>query len=701
MLENIKTASAREDEFAERIRPQIGLVKVQPHIRNVIIEDRNDFEILTTHGKYFQKKIEDITHRVIFDNWATFIADRAIPTDEEELKKLISTDICLPQANEVTLDEGREMLKRQYVIKLELKTTGFKNAIRKCIKVSFDLDETAMKFRKKKLSDLESKNVNRIVVFDATVVGTEPQKLIVKNMITEKGAVRPENYDEQRDGRVIDYEYHDTQNLLLEEVDETPTDSKILRKMIAKVYGFHVGIYEIGAKVRVVGYYQAEDGPKGQRKDIKNPFVDALTLHRLEEKKEVIISDDRLSNLIDMAKNNPDDYLKKLTKSVCPSIYENHIPKLAVLLSMIGGVKVGGRKNISVLLVGNPGTGKREVLKWAQQLSNKAVYVDAPNASARGLLYGQEEFDKRKILRAGVMIRYKKVMLDELDKMKDKERMELNTAIEQQVAQYHKTPFDIETPIDLSVVAACNPNSDRWIDDRSILQNMKPLESMIIDRCILIRMSRSHNTAERFAHIVRTSGLMGTVEEEVAPFDIETLAGMITHCSKIEPVLSDKAYDKMESFITSFEQIDQTDLADLPINTRKEVELIRISTAIAKILFRTQVDTECVDIAMDFYRKCFESIGMNTSSLMAQTNLAGEAANKEVAFQLIIRKLMSRHGEGEIPLEGFTEEDVLREMSESSHWNSTEVCRVYWERIKNEKGIVRVYEFTAGRYKQV
>ena len=468
--------------------------------------------------------------------------------------------------------------------------------------------------------------------------------------------------------------------------------------MIAKVYGFHVGIYEIGAKVRVVGYYQAEDGPKGQRKDIKNPFVDALTLHRLEEKKEVIISDDRLSNLIDMAKNNPDDYLKKLTKSVCPSIYENHIPKLAVLLSMIGGVKVGGRKNISVLLVGNPGTGKSEVLKWAQQLSNKAVYVDAPNASARGLLYGQEEFDKRKILRAGVMIRYKKVMLDELDKMKDKERMELNTAIEQQVAQYHKTPFDIETPIDLSVIAACNPNSDRWIDDRSILQNMKPLESMIIDRCILIRMSRSHNTAERFAHIVRTSGLMGTVEEEVAPFDIETLAGMITHCSKIEPVLSDKAYDKMESFITSFEQIDQTDLADLPVNTRKEVELIRISTAIAKILFRTQVDTECVDIAMDFYKKCFESIGMNTGSIMAQTNLGGEIANKDLAFQAIVRTLMNRHGEGEIPLEGFTEAEVLEAMGESSHWPKMENCRVYWERIKKQS---EVYEFKPGRYKQV
>ena len=93
LLENIKTASAREDEFAGRLRPQIGLVKVQPHIRNVIIEDRNDFEILTTHGKYFQKKIEDITHRVIFDNWAAFIADRAIPTDETELKTLISLSL--------------------------------------------------------------------------------------------------------------------------------------------------------------------------------------------------------------------------------------------------------------------------------------------------------------------------------------------------------------------------------------------------------------------------------------------------------------------------------------------------------------------------------------------------------------------------------------------------------------------------------
>ena len=59
---------------------------------------------------------------------------------------------------------------------------------------------------------------------------------------------------------------------------------------------------------------------------------------------------------------------------------------------------------------------------------------------------------------------------------------------------------------------------------------------------------------------------------------------------------------------------------------------------------------------------------------------------------------MNRHGEGEIPLEGFTEAEVLEAMGESSHWPKMENCRVYWERIKKQS---EVYEFKPGRYKQV
>ncbi len=698
LIEEIKTPSRIQDEFVADLKERIGRIPITKKVYHVQIDDKNQLQLLTIHGKYFQNKIQDMVRQAILQNWIDYISELNVPKDEELLKDLIQK-----QCADTSLDivEGRLVLLKQEVVKLEVsgKMEPLEKAIKENIRVSFDVPVV----KRSKLSELEAKHVNRIVVFDATVVGVEPQKLIIYEVITDGGqTLRWENYDAKRDGNIREYKYHDVQHLLVEESDDNPTDSKLLRKIITKVYDWHVGIYEIGAKVQVIGYYQAEENKK---KDLYDPYVDALTIHRLEEKAEVILEKDELEELKLRANTEPAEYLESLTQSVCPTIYENHIPKLAMLLSFVGGSQMGvrpedrKRSNISILLVGNPGTGKSEILKWARQLSHKAVYVDAPNASARGLLYGQEEFEGRKILRAGVMIRFNKVCLDELDKMRDKERHELNTAIEQQIAPYHKTPFDVETPINVSVMAACNPNSDRWIDDRSIMENMKPLESMIVSRCILIKMQRSSNTSERFTHIVKSSGLLGDVSSEIeAPYTLNTLSGMLNHCSKLQPSFTNEAFEKMRDFIISFENIEQSDLADMPADTRKEVDLIRVATAVAKLLFKPAVDIVCIDIAMDFYRKCMESVGMSTDSLVAQTNLGGELANKDMEFWRIVRNLSTRHGDHGIPLEGFTEAEILEEMSDTTHWPRIENCRTYWERVK--KGS-EVYEFKPGWYKKV
>ena len=89
---------------------------------------------------------------------------------------------------------------------------------------------------------------------------------------------------------------------------------------------------------------------------------------------------------------------------------------------------------------------------------------------------------------------------------------------------------------------------------------------------------------------------------------------------------------------------------------------------------------------------------MSTESLVAQSNLGGELANKDLEFWRLVRNLSTREGDFGVPLEGFTEAEILEEMSDSTHWPRIENCRTYWERVKKAN---EVYEFKPGWYKKV
>ena len=59
-----------------------------------------------------------------------------------------------------------------------------------------------------------------------------------------------------------------------------------------------------------------------------------------------------------------------LVHSVCPSIYGQELVKAGILLCLAGGVSMENRRgNIHVLMVGDPGLGKSQLLRAASALS--------------------------------------------------------------------------------------------------------------------------------------------------------------------------------------------------------------------------------------------------------------------------------------------------------------------------------------------
>ncbi|KAH0110666.1 MCM-domain-containing protein, partial [Aureobasidium melanogenum] len=83
--------------------------------------------------------------------------------------------------------------------------------------------------------------------------------------------------------------------------------------------------------------------------------------------------------------------INKIINSIAPSIYGHTDIKTAVALSLFGGVskeaqgKHAIRGDINVLLLGDPGTAKSQVLKYIENTAHRAVFATGQGASAVGL----------------------------------------------------------------------------------------------------------------------------------------------------------------------------------------------------------------------------------------------------------------------------------------------------------------------------
>jgi len=687
-----KTVSKIEDDFITSLAESIDFSQVRSGQKiSLELNLEEHLYLLKHHQRRTIHKLENLLQNAIGKFWSVRIAEALVPSDQSKLESM------LEQIAE-NAEKTRYTLIKQQITKLvmngdlEWVFSVYKNVLG-IVTVNPQI------FKPIPLSAIGASLIDRLVCFDCTINGMEAQQAIEDAYETQKsGRVYAEKYSKERDGNKKDTYYEDFQYYWLEENTGEYSKKKILRKIPGKAFGRFVGTFETGDKVRVTGFYRTV----GSGSDSKNNNtvamdveIEIINMEKLEDDAEITISFEELQQFKKLADENPDEFISQITSSFAPHIVENSLPKFALLLSVIGSAKLKKyRTHIHVYLVGNPGTAKSEMIKALAKIRYLAVYADAPNASARGLMYSQEDWGKRKILKAGLVVKHELLALDELDKM-GSTRQELNTTMEQQIATYNKNPFNIQTPINCTIVACGNPQNGRWNDAQTLMDNLKPIESELLSRFLIIRVFKSTHTAKRLKHILDTIQQRDTVRPI---FSERQIAGLISHCRKLEPELSPEAEKEIISFAEFFEGVEQNSDSDLPFETRQEIELIRISTAIAKFLQRDSVDSVCVKLAIKFMKECLMSLGMKTKGRLVGMNLYDQAANKDDAFVSIIRKLERNSADG-----SFTESDLIEEMlTHEDHWRTKESAHAYWKRFNPTLNRTsQYYEPKPGRYKKV
>lgn len=410
-------------------------------------------------------------------------------------------------------------------------------------------------------------------------------------------------------------EFMDTQTTKLQEPLENLSGGEQPRQIMVVLEDDLVDTLTPGDIVRITGNLKTvrDEKTKRFRNFIYGNYIEALE----QEFEELQISPEDEDKIKRLAAN-PDIY-DKITNSTAPSIHGYREVKEAIAMQLFGGSakiledKTRIRGDIHILIVGDPGIGKSQMLKYVSKLAPRGIYTSGKGTSGVGLTAAavRDELGGWS-LEAGALVLGDRgsVCVDELDKMRPEDRSAIHEALEQQTISIAKAGIMATLNSRCSVLAAANPKFGRFDRFKPTAEQIN-LPSTILSRFDLIFVIEDKPNVEKdkklAGHILRIH------QNTSIPFEIdpELLRKYVAYARReVHPKLTPDAIKVLQEFYVGMRGgIDDEEDAPVPITARQLEALVRLSEATARIRLGDEVTATDAKRAISLQQKCLKQVG--------------------------------------------------------------------------------------------
>jgi replicative DNA helicase Mcm len=308
------------------------------------------------------------------------------------------------------------------------------------------------------------------------------------------------------------------------------------------------------------------------------------------------------------------DVLHRIASSIAPSIYGHEVVKSAIALQLFGGVtrqrgKNRTRGDIHILLLGDPGVAKSQLLDFVSATSPRGVSASGGQSTNAGLTCAAKQSpDGDWMLEGGALVLADggHCCIDEFDKMDKNDRAAIHVAMEQQKIDVNKAGLNSTLMTRCSVLAAANPKSGRWDPYGNISEQIDMPPSLLsrFDLIFIMRDVPEGTLDDMIAgHILEGNDIPDGIEPDILRKYIALAKREVT------PTRSPEANAVIKKYYLRIRKMN-TD-GTIPITARKIEDIKRLCEASARMRLQPVATAEDAEVAIRIIDTCLREVAFD------------------------------------------------------------------------------------------